>query len=245
MRDCARLTLLLLWPLLLWSLGCERGFEEPEPFDSRLLPDDSDPSSNDVDAAPNANSIDSTDTSSVIATEVPLAHGCNINAGYSFEAKRFETSGTESIRVVGIYQAGQAGEFSLHVAEPGRFTLVLTAHESVRWNITVGSHTEITRVIATGYHDQQVVVDSSSLPSVVTTAHEDGERVLSGVSRWPDPERQCEDEMPTAFCADFGGVWQQEIRRTHHLLSQLAEELELPISGFYGCYDMDSLSMTL
>ncbi len=225
MGNCARLALLLLL-----AAACGEDLEEPTPFESRLPTE-----SEDVDAAQRTDFIDFADIGSPV-------HGCNVDAGYSFEAKRFETSGSESIRVVGTYQAGHAGEFTLHVAEPGRFALVLTAHESVRWNISAGVNTEITRVIAMGYGHQQVVVDS---PAVVTTmAHRDGERGLRGVSRWPDPARQCENEMPAAFCADFGGVWQQEIRRTHDVLNQLAKELDLPISGFYGCYDMDSLSLT-
>ena len=182
----------------------------------------------------------------------PATHSCNHADGFRFEERRFESASdadadsdgdaNHAIHLVGIHEAGQEyGDFALHVREPGRVSLVVNSYEAVHWTITSEPQTEIVRIVASGYEAQTVTAPAGvPIELVVRREHQKG---LSGVHRWPDRESDCTDAMPESFCNDFAQVWQNDILHDAEAIDAVSARLALPVAAFYGCYDMESLTI--
>lgn len=140
---------------------------------------------------------------------------CDVESGAEVVTWQRESTPELALYVAAIHDARSdaasdaAGEADIHFDRPGASVLALTAFDATHWNVTVGEHSGLTRVILIGYGEQ-----TASVPEGVA------------LETWHESHSACGYTLP--FDGE-GGC------NTDLLLASLEAHVGAPLFRFDGC----------
>jgi len=185
------------------------------------------------------------------------ANDCNTAAGYELDSYVANAIQSPELHIIGVYEASMLpgtprGEALIRIRRHSASTLVLSAYEPTRWTVRMEAGGRVDRVIATGYHRQEVVVEPADAGVETTTiSYEDDQDMLGVGYSWPsESERhgQCEDFFSPEECEFLGEFWrydlQHQIEELERLVAGAERITDRSLTTFHGCYDMSEFTLT-